>query len=231
MLASAGPSCRRGPITTVVPGVSTMLESPVIFVSYHTPTRSRVRVLVELLQAAGHQVWWDQALIGGDRFGTEIQQRLEAAALVIVCWGDGPHSDWVLDEADVARRSNKLLSILLTPETELPLGFRSLHAINWFADNALGYVLGQVQARLAQPGSGGSGGFSGLGVPTAAAPPPPVAAHVGVDSTAARPTVESSVVIGNGAVISGSTIAGRDVGRDVGRDLGRDVGRDLGQSS
>ncbi len=186
-----------------------MLESPVIFVSYHTPTRPRVRVLVEVLQAAGHHVWWDQALVGGDRFGAEIQERLEAATVIIVCWGEGPHSDWVLDEADFARRSNKLLSILLTPDAELPLGFRSLHAINWFADNALGHVLSQVQARLALSGSGAGGGPTTSVPPVAArVAPPPVPDPVTTPSS-----VDSSVVIGNGAVISGSTIAGRDVGR------------------
>lgn len=187
-----------------------MLESPVIFVSYHTPTRSRVRVLVELLQAAGHHVWWDQALIGGDRFGAEIQGRLEHAALVIVCWEGGTHSDWVLDEADFARRSNKLLSILLTPETELPLGFRSLHAINWFADNALGYVLGQVQARLTQAGSVNGDAPHAMVPPP---PPPPRPVSSSGDPVSAQPSGASSVVIGNGAVITGSTISGRDVGR------------------
>ena len=54
-------------------------EAPGVFVSYKREDRERVIPLVEALEAAGLEVWWDRFLRGGDSWREELTRRLEEA--------------------------------------------------------------------------------------------------------------------------------------------------------
>lgn len=102
---------------------------PRLFVSYAHRDAALARALVDALEAAGHQVWWDQRLAGGARFRDVIEQQLDAADVVLVLWSPhARHSRYVLDEAERAGRSGKLLSLLLNDEP--PLGFGALQGVD-----------------------------------------------------------------------------------------------------
>ncbi|QIL21119.1 TIR domain-containing protein [Thermomonas sp. HDW16] len=102
---------------------------PSVFLSYSRADRERVRVLVEALEAAGLQVWWDDQIEGGAAFAKAIETALQASDAVIVAWSEhSVTSDWVLDESAHGRDMKKLVPLSLDG-TEPPLGFRQYQAI------------------------------------------------------------------------------------------------------
>ncbi len=95
-----------------------------VFISYAAADREKAAPLVDALTAAGIDVWWDQNISGGEHYRNEIEKALEAATRVIVCWSEhGNASDWVKDEAEMARDMGKLLPISLDGVLP-PMGFR-----------------------------------------------------------------------------------------------------------
>jgi formylglycine-generating enzyme required for sulfatase activity len=98
-----------------------------IFISYKSEERSLPQSLAEDLRQAGYTVWWDMELVGGLAFRRQILERLEAARAVIVIWTPASvTSEFVLDEADHAKRAGKLIPVRV-PELsthDIPLGHR-----------------------------------------------------------------------------------------------------------
>jgi TIR domain len=176
-----------------------------LFLSYASDDRERVAPFVDALQRAGLDVWWDRLLNGGTRFADEIELRLSAAQLVVVCWSrHAIASDWVRDEADWARQHGKLYSLRLDADLDLPLSFNGFHALEWDGSiQALDEIVADVQARL-------DPSWRPARQPTSPPPVPTAPSHSSLPERADAST--SSVVIGAGAVITGSTVAGRDVG-------------------
>jgi hypothetical protein len=76
-----------------------------IFISYAREDRGRVAVLDGLFEAQGWDVWWNRDnLPPGQQFHKVIDQAINDAACVLVCWsGAAIDSDWVLDEAVKAK--------------------------------------------------------------------------------------------------------------------------------
>jgi len=102
---------------------------PHIFVSYAREDAVVARALVDALQEAGHDVWWDALLPGGARFRDAIEQQIDAAEAVLVVWSaHSRNSRYVLDEAERAGRLGTLLSLLLGGEP--PLGFGSMQGVD-----------------------------------------------------------------------------------------------------
>ena len=105
-----------------------------IFVSYSSNDRARARRLATFLQDNGHTVWWDRELIIGGDFEQEIDQQLNKASVVIVCWSErsiGSH--WVKSEANEGMRSNRLVPVTLD-KTPAPRPFDQLTTLdlsNW----------------------------------------------------------------------------------------------------
>jgi hypothetical protein len=103
-----------------------------VFISYAKADRPDAGRLAEFLQEQGFSVWWDRELVGGDQFATVIAEELARCTAVIVIWTESSiNSDWVLDEADTARKAKKLIPVradALDVE-QLPLSFRRLEAI------------------------------------------------------------------------------------------------------
>ena len=101
-----------------------------VFLSYaHADARSATPVAVAL-EKAGHSVWWDRHLRGGNQFSKEIEQALDAADVVVVLWSaTSVESAWVRDEATAGRDSGRLIPTSLDG-TDPPLGFRQYQTID-----------------------------------------------------------------------------------------------------
>ena len=101
-----------------------------VFLSYAREDKARVRPIAQALEAAGHNVWWDQQIAGGEQFAHAIEQALDGADAVVVVWSEAScTSAWVRDEAAAGRDTNRLVPVCLAGCAP-PLGFRQFHAID-----------------------------------------------------------------------------------------------------
>ena len=102
-----------------------------IFLSYAHADKARAQRLAAALEQAGYTVWWDALIEGGSRFTQSIDEALERADAVIVLWSKSAvDSDWVRDEASIARDRRRLVPVSLDGCTP-PLGFRQYQTINF----------------------------------------------------------------------------------------------------
>ncbi|MEO6394359.1 MAG: toll/interleukin-1 receptor domain-containing protein [Devosia sp.] len=105
---------------------------PDIFISYKKEERQIAADLAARLTGSGYDVWWDAALLAGDRFEDEIASVLRTSRAVIVLWSKrAVASDWVKAEAESARGQKKALPAIIDdlPMDELPLLFRGIHIV------------------------------------------------------------------------------------------------------
>lgn len=142
---------------------------PLLFVSYSRTDLARARPVIDLLEGAGFEVWWDGRLEGGENYLQTTEAALETAACVVVLWSaTSVASHWVRDEAQRGRERGCLLPLTIDG-TMAPLGFRQFQLLDISAwdgrtDSAeAARILVAVRARL-----GGD-----AGAPAAAAPPLP----------------------------------------------------------
>lgn len=85
-----------------------------IFVSHERTAEAAARKVVDVLRAAGHEVWSDADLPAHRPFSEVIEEHLEAADAVLVLWSDAAgKSQWVRAEAEYAREHGKLVQALL----------------------------------------------------------------------------------------------------------------------
>ena len=102
-----------------------------VFISYARPDRPRIEQLAVALQATGYSVWWDHEIAGGTAFASEIERALNEAKAVVVAWSvSAIQSDWVMDEATIAKDAGKLVPIQLDA-TRPPLGFRQYQIVDF----------------------------------------------------------------------------------------------------
>ena len=105
-----------------------------IFVSYASQDRTRVRRLVDALEAAGFSVWWDRRIDIGTPFDRMIEAAIDRARCVIVIWSaTSTNSDWVRAEAAEGLERGVLVPVLFD-DVRPPLLFRQQHAcrlIDW----------------------------------------------------------------------------------------------------
>ncbi len=106
-----------------------------IFISYSHEDRSRVKQLVDALTAEGYSVWWDLAIRAGETFDEIIETTLKKSQCVVVVWSRcSVKSRWVRDESAWAKDRNKLVSIQIDGNIELPLQFYHVHTdslVSW----------------------------------------------------------------------------------------------------
>ena len=101
-----------------------------LFLSYSRDDFARVGPLAAALEREGHKVWWDRHISGGQEFADEIEQALESADIVIVCWTrSSVRSAWVRDEAAAGRDNGRLVPVTLDG-CQPPLGFRQYQTID-----------------------------------------------------------------------------------------------------
>ncbi len=105
-----------------------------IFLSYSRQDLELAGKLAARFKAAGHRVWWDQAIASGDTYDAVTEAALRGAACVVVLWTPASvASRWVRSEATVALRQGTLLPVMLA-DCERPVMFelsQSLDLIGW----------------------------------------------------------------------------------------------------
>jgi TIR domain len=103
-----------------------------VFISYSQKDRAIAARLAEVLKARGLTVWWDADMIGGESFRSAILEQLELSKIALVLWStNSVGSRFVLDEADRAAATGKLISLLVAefPPKYIPVGFGSFQAV------------------------------------------------------------------------------------------------------
>ena len=102
-----------------------------VFISYVHRDHPRIVELSDALEAEGFTTWWDRQIGGGARFASQIEKELKAARAVVVAWSnDSLQSEWVIDEAEVAKQAGKLIPISLDG-SQPPIGFRQYQVLNF----------------------------------------------------------------------------------------------------
>jgi tetratricopeptide (TPR) repeat protein len=131
-----------------------------LFLSYSREDISRVGPLAAAMEREGHKVWWDRQISGGQEFADAIEQALETADVVIVCWTKGSiRSGWVRDEAASGRDRGRLVPVTLDG-CQPPLGFRQYQTIDlsgWNGRQA-SRALDPLKAAIAEKARSASGG-------------------------------------------------------------------------
>jgi hypothetical protein len=124
-----------------------------LFVSYAREDLSRVAPLVDLLRAAGFDVFWDQSLPAGVEWAEFLDAKLGTAHCLLVLWTPASvASRWVRTEAHEALQKDKLLPVLLD-DVRPPLAFRQIQCFDltgWHghrADPRLARLADEVRAR------------------------------------------------------------------------------------
>src|SRR5689334_14603964 len=101
-----------------------------VFLSYSREDVERIGPLADALEMAGHNVWWDRRIAGGEEFSGVIEQALESADVVVVAWTRiSVKSAWVRDEAATGRDRGCLVPVTLDGCAP-PLGFRQYQTID-----------------------------------------------------------------------------------------------------
>ncbi len=125
-----------------------------IFLSYSRTDLEHARPVINLLENAGFDVWWDGLLEGGEHYLPTTEAALEGADCVVVLWSKtSVDSNWVRDEAQSGRERGCLVPLSLDG-TMAPLGFRQIQLLDvsaWkgkpsapIADKIIGAVTAQV---------------------------------------------------------------------------------------
>ena len=103
---------------------------PLLFVSYSRTDLARARPVIDLLDQAGFEVWWDGRLEGGENYLQTTEAALENAACVVVLWSaTSVASHWVRDEAQRGRERGCLVPLTIDG-TMAPLGFRQFQLLD-----------------------------------------------------------------------------------------------------
>jgi hypothetical protein len=95
-----------------------------VFISYSRGDAGIAGVFARTLSAEGYDVWWDQRIPTGMTWREYIPQKISVAKSVVVLWStNSSGSDWVKEEAGLARDNKKLLPVLID-ESPVPFGFK-----------------------------------------------------------------------------------------------------------
>lgn len=101
-----------------------------VFLSYSREDAAKAKSLAQMLEKAGHEVWWDRHISSGSEFSGEIELALKRADAVLVLWSNAAiASPWVRDEATEGRDSGRLVPVVLD-DSRPPIGFRQFQAMD-----------------------------------------------------------------------------------------------------
>ena len=105
-----------------------------VFISYSHKDTDFVRDLVKPLEAEGFSVWWDHTIPPGKSWDDVIARGIREAKACVIVWSpDSVISDWVKEEATLAKEGGKYLPIQIGVD-QPPMGFRRIQAAdlrNW----------------------------------------------------------------------------------------------------
>ena len=103
---------------------------PLLFVSYSRTDLPNAKPVIDLLEQAGFDTWWDGRLEGGENYLQTTETALETAACVVVLWSaTSVNSHWVRDEAQRGRERGCLVPLTIDG-TMAPLGFRQFQLLD-----------------------------------------------------------------------------------------------------
>jgi hypothetical protein len=101
-----------------------------VFLSYSHKDTDIVRDLVRFVEAEGFSVWWDHTIPPGKTWDDVIARGIREAKACIIVWSpDSVISDWVKEEATLAKEGGKYLPIQVGTD-QPPMGFRRIQAAN-----------------------------------------------------------------------------------------------------
>jgi TIR domain len=101
-----------------------------VFVSYARADKARVAPLVELIERQGWSVFWDTQLVPGDQWRQHLLKEIQSCTACVVVWStNSASSEWVVEEAALAK-SRKVLVPVLIDAVEVPFGFQNLQTAN-----------------------------------------------------------------------------------------------------
>lgn len=103
-----------------------------VFISYKKEEADKAQRLLEALEAAGYSAVYDATgLTLNDNFADKLESLIRRARKVVVLWTEmSSASDWVRDEARLARDLDKYLGVVVEPNTDIALDLRNLHKID-----------------------------------------------------------------------------------------------------
>ena len=143
---------------------------PLLFVSYSRTDLARARPVIDLLEGAGFDVWWDGRLEGGENYLQTTETALETCACVVVLWSaTSVASHWVRDEAQRGRERGCLVPLSIDG-TMAPLGFRQFQLLDISAWD--GRAQSAEAARILVAVRARSGGEAAAPAPQLPASPP-----------------------------------------------------------
>lgn len=126
---------------------------PDIFISYAHEDQERVRPIVQELEKRW-SVFWDKKIPPGKTWEDSIGKALEESPCVLVVWSHSSvKSDWVKEEADVAKKRDTFVPLFLD-KVEPPMGFRRIHAADlsdWKNNNAhqgFQLLIGAIESKI-----------------------------------------------------------------------------------
>jgi hypothetical protein len=125
-----------------------------VFISYKSERRNAAQHLSRILELNGYSVWFDYGLLSGGNFGPQIEREIRAAKAVVVLWCSlSRESDWVQEEANLAKGLGSLTPVWLE-HVALPLGFTLTETIDlsdWDGtprSHKLDHLLGEIARRV-----------------------------------------------------------------------------------
>jgi len=120
-----------------------------LFISYSSEDRPAAVLLADSLKRLALDVWYDKSLKPRQRWRVKIGDALSDARIVIAIWSASARtSKWVLHEADVAERTDRLLSLFID-NSEIPPPFsedQALNFVNWNGDPEADCYLELIEA-------------------------------------------------------------------------------------
>lgn len=150
-----------------------------VFISYAHEDQPFVRRMVGALEAEGLSVWWDHTIPPGKSWDSFIAKGIAEARCCIVVWSQhSVGSDWVKEEATLAKDGHKFLPVQVD-ESLPPVGFRRIQAANlqnWHGDrsNAQWQLLVREARSLVGGEAPATPAPAAPSAPRSYAPPPPL---------------------------------------------------------
>jgi hypothetical protein len=178
-----------------------------IFISYSHKDADAIARLVPAFEAEGFSVWSDHAIEAGETWDGKIAEGLRDAKACVVVWSaNSLASDWVKDEAEVAKRAAKYVPLLIGTEMP-PLGFGRVQAANlhnWSGDTQ--DIQWRLLIKAIRKRVDGESGLERTGVPTPNPAPGP-ATHPKEDVAQAQVAIskQTSMLL-LAAVVAGAIV-------------------------